>query len=192
MARGKDSPWYALMELAAAQDGLFSSSQARAVRVSDQLLRKYVEGGRIERVQRALYRVRFFPAGQHEDLVGVWLWSHQEGVFSHETALFLHDLSDTLPRRAHITLPPLREQKERATRSPKGVAIHYGLVEERDRTWVGAIPVTSVRRTLLDCFHGNVAAELVAQASAQAAERGLIAATEVVTSPVVAFWRSAS
>ena len=27
----------------------------------------------------------------------VWLWSEQAGVFSHQTALALHDLSDILP-----------------------------------------------------------------------------------------------
>jgi predicted transcriptional regulator of viral defense system len=186
-ARAQDSPWQALMELAASQEGIFSASQAKVAHVSPQLLAKYLAGGRVDRVQRALYRVRFFPAGEHEDLVGVWLWSRRDGVFSHETALFLHELSDALPARAHITLS--RARRERAPRIPKGVAVHYADVDPGERSWVGPIPVTSVRRTLLDCFHGVVAAELVAQASAQAAERGLIAAAEVITAPIVSFWR---
>lgn len=57
------------------------------------------------RVRRGVYRLVHFPAGDHEDLTAVWLWSQHEGVFSHETALALHDLSDVLPSRAHLTLP---------------------------------------------------------------------------------------
>jgi predicted transcriptional regulator of viral defense system len=186
-ARVEASPWQALLELAASQDGLFSASQAKAARVSPQLLTKYAAGGRVDRIGRALYRVRYFPAGEHEDLVGVWLWSRREGVFSHETALFLHELSDALPVRAHITLP--KRRRELALRASKGVAVHHADIAEDERGWVGPIPVTSVRRTLLDCFHGTVSSELVAQASAQAAERGLIAASEVITAPQVTFWR---
>lgn len=188
--RVEASPWQVLLTLAMTQEGFFSASQARAANVSKQLLGKYLAGGRIERVQRALYRIRHFPAGEHEDLVGIWLWSHRQGVFSHETALFLHELSDAFPRRAHITLPRAREKA--AIRIPKGVAVHHDDLDERARSWVGSIPVTSVRRTLLDCFHGSVSPELVAQASEQAAERGLIAPPEAITAPQVAFWRRSS
>lgn len=187
MKRAHASPWYALMELAAAQEGLFSASQAKASNVSQQLLAKYMASGRIERVRRALYRVRYFPAGPHEDLVAVWLWSRSEGVFSHETALFLHDLSDALPNRAHVVLP--RSWRKRTIQIPKGVAVHYDDLRDADRGWVGSIPVTSVRRTLSDCLHGTVDPELVAQASSQAARRGLIAPSEVIAAPAIGLWR---
>jgi len=48
-------------------------------------------------VRRGVYRLEHFPAGEHEDLVALWLWTDRAGVFSHETALALHGLSDTLP-----------------------------------------------------------------------------------------------
>jgi hypothetical protein len=35
-----------------------------------------------------------FPAGEHEEPVVVWLWSERQGVFSHQTALGLHGLSE--------------------------------------------------------------------------------------------------
>ncbi len=44
-------------------------------------------------MRRGVYRLVHFPVGDHEDLTAVWLWSEREGVFSHETALALHDLS---------------------------------------------------------------------------------------------------
>lgn len=188
MARpARDSPWPALFRLAVKQEGLFSARQATSVGCSQQLLAKYVAGGRVERVQRALYRIVDFPAGEHEGLVAVWLWSRNEGVFSHETALFLHDLSDVLPVRAHITLPST--WRTRAVHLPKDAAVLYGDIPDGDRVWIGPLPVTSVRRTLSDCLHATVAPELVAQASMHAAERGLIAADEVLAAPAVGLWR---
>jgi hypothetical protein len=37
--------------------------------------------------------------------VVAWLWSDKQGVFSHQTALALHGLSDTLSAKAHLSLP---------------------------------------------------------------------------------------
>jgi predicted transcriptional regulator of viral defense system len=188
MARGaQDSPWQALFKLAGKQEGLFSARQARSAGCSPQLLAKYVASGRVERVQRALYRIVDFPAGEHEDLVAVWLWSRNEGVFSYETALFLHDLSDALPMRAHLTAPS--SWARRAIHAPDHIVVYHADIPERDRVWIGPVPATSVRRTLSDCLHASVAPDLIAQASRQAAERGLITADEVLQAPAVGLWR---
>jgi len=184
----RDSPWQSLFKLAAKQDGLFSARQAASVGCSQQLLAKYITSGRVERVRRALYRIADFPTGEHEDLIAVWLWSRNEGVFSHETALFLHHLSDALPIRAHVTVPAA--WKTRVIRIPDEAAIYYGDVADSDRAWVGALPVTSVRRTLADCLCASVAPELVAQASVQAAERGLITAAEIWSAPSINLLRT--
>lgn len=184
----RKSPWQALFRLAAKQEGLFSARQATELGCSQQLLAKYVTGGRIERVQRALYRIVDFPAGEHEGLVAVWLWSRNEGVLSHETALFLHDLSDALPVRAHVTVPAA--WKARAVQVPDDVAIYYDNVPDSDLSSVGPLPVTSVRRTLGDCLLASVAPELIEQASRQAAERGLITNDEILPAPSVALWRT--
>ena len=102
----------------------------------------------------------------------MWLWSEREGVFSHETALSLHGLSDLLPARIHLTLPA--EWAKRRFRVPEGVVLHHADVAERDRAWVGSVPVTSPRRTLVDVRRANVSPELVEQATRQAVARGLI------------------
>lgn len=183
----RDSPWQALFKLAVKQEGLFSARQATAAGCSQQLLAKYVASGRVERVQRALYRIADFPAGERDELVAIWLWSRNEGVFSHETALFLHNLSDALPIRAHMTLPTI--WKKRTVRPPEDAALHYDDIAVSDRVWIGPLPVTAIRRTLSDCLVASVAPELIEQASQQAAERGLIAAEETLSAPGVALWR---
>jgi predicted transcriptional regulator of viral defense system len=183
----KSSPWDALFAIAVGQEGLFSAAQAKEAGCSQQLLGRYLATGKIERVRRALYRVVHFPRGENEDLIALWLWSKTEGVFSHETALFLHQLSDALPTRAHLTLPKVWSRRE--VQTPVRVVLHYDTLLEDDRTWLGPVPVTTVRKTLADCLHAHVSAELVAQASVQAAERGLITSAEVLTTPTIGLWR---
>jgi len=83
------------------------------------------------RVRRGVYRLVHFPAGDYEDLTTVWLWSEHMGVFSHQTALALHDLSDVLPSQVHLTLP--NTWRSRRLRVPEGVVLHYGDVADSDR-----------------------------------------------------------
>ncbi len=61
--------WNRLFEIAAAQEGLFTTKQAAEARYSPQLLTHYVHAGRAIRVGRSIYRLVHFPAGEHEELV---------------------------------------------------------------------------------------------------------------------------
>ena len=119
----------------------------------------------------------YFPAGDHGDLSVVWLWSEQEGVFSHHTALALHDLSDVLPAQVHLTLP--EAWRARRLRVPDGVIGHYGDVAESERHWFGPVPATAPLRTLKDCAAGHLAPELLRGAALEALARGLIARREL-------------
>src|SRR3989475_10509178 len=103
--------WDRLYQAALAEEGHFPTQQALDAGYSSQLLVKYLDSGKIIRVRRSVYRLKHFPPGQQEDLVALWLWSDRAGVFSHETALMLHELSDVLPARAHLTLPAKRSEE---------------------------------------------------------------------------------
>ncbi len=164
--------WDRLFEYALGQEGLFTTKQAAEAGYSPQLLQKYLHNGRISRVRRSVYRIVHFPAAEHEDLAMLWLWSDHAGVFSHETALMLHDLSDVLPRKVYLTLP--LEWQLKRLRVPKGVVLHYADLSQGERAVLGAIPVTNVRRTLLDCARSHVSPELVKAAVRQARARGLV------------------
>lgn len=172
-SKARKTPWDRLFEVAELQAGLFTSGQADTAGLYRQLLRRYVEHVRVRRIRRGIYRIVHFPAGDLEELAELWLWTKREGVFSHETALSLHDLSDVLPRRAHITVPP--KWSRRRLRVPGGLVLHCETLEKRERTWAGPLPVTTPERTLLDCARDHVAPDLVAQAISQARQRGLVA-----------------
>ncbi|HWL88658.1 MAG TPA: type IV toxin-antitoxin system AbiEi family antitoxin domain-containing protein [Polyangiaceae bacterium] len=164
--------WGRLYEIAAAQEGLFTTQQAAEAGYSPQLLVHHLASGRAMRVRRGIYRLVHFPTGEHEELVTAWLWSERAGIFSHETALAAHRLSDVLPAQYHLTLPDAWRQ--RRFRVPQGLVLHYANVAKKDRTWWGPVPVTSVRRTLNDCAFEGLSPELLRQAAKQALRRGLV------------------
>ncbi|HZF09713.1 MAG TPA: type IV toxin-antitoxin system AbiEi family antitoxin domain-containing protein [Thermoanaerobaculia bacterium] len=164
--------WGALYGVAQAQSGYFTTEQAAAAGYSPQLLAKYLHSGRVVRVRRGVYRLVYFPASEHEDLVVLWLWAEQAGVFSHETALALHDLSDVLPSKVHMTVPA--SWQRRRLRIPTGVILHYAEISNDERTGFYAVAVTTPGRTLRDCIEANVSPKLMRQAVFQARRRGLI------------------
>jgi len=169
--------WNRLFETAAGQQGLFTTQQAIEAGYSPQLLVHYVHGGRAVRVRRGIYRLVHFPAGDHEDLVAAWLWSERAGVVSHQTALSLHGLSDVLPTHVHLTLPGA--WRRRRLRVPEGVVLHYADVSPEDRTWFGAVPMTTAGRSLTDCAREGLSPELLRQAAQQALRRGLVTKAEL-------------
>lgn len=167
--------WDALFEVAQGQAGYFTTRQGAAAGYSPQLL-AYLGAKKVVRVRRGIYRLVHFPASDHEDLVVLWLWSEQTGVFSHETALALHDLSDTLPGKVHMSLPAA--WRRRRFRVPAGLVLHFADIADAERASFSAVPVTAPLRTLEDCLDANVAPSLVRQAVLQARQRGLITAKD--------------
>lgn len=166
--------WDGLYAVAQGQSGYFTTAQAARLGYSRPLLHKHLAGGRMVRVRRGIYRLVHFPASDHEELVVHWLWSEQAGVFSHESALALHDLSDVLPGKIHLTLPAA--WRWRRLRVPAGLVLHFADVGAADRVSFAAVPVTAPLRTLRDSLEADVAPTLVQQAILQARRRGLITA----------------
>lgn len=169
--------WGRLFEAAAGQSGYVTTKQAAEAGYSTHLLRKHIHAGRVTRPQRGIYRLVHFPAGEHEELVTAWLWSEHVGVFSHQTALSLHGLSDVLPAHIHLTLPAA--WRARRLRVPAGIVLHHADVAVDERSWFGPVPATNARRTLADCATSGLSPELLRQAARQALRRGLVTRREL-------------
>jgi len=167
----------ALYKIAAGQEGYFTTGQAGSVGYSRPLLDHHVKAGRFTRARRGVYRIVEFPAGEHEDLVVSWLWSDRAGVFSHDTALALHDLSDALPAHLHLTLPA--SWRRRRLRIPRDIRVHFADVPAEERGWSGAVPVTTPRRTLHDCAAEHLPPDILAQAVRDGIARGLFARADM-------------
>ena len=169
--------WNRLFETAVGQAGYFTTKQAAEAGFSTHLLRKHIHAGRVTRPQRGIYRLVHFPAGEHEELVTVWLWSDRAGVISHQTALALHGLADVLPSWVHLTLPDAWRQ--RRFRVPNGVVLHHADVSPGKRSWFGPVPATSAGRTLSDCAQSGLSPEQLRRATQQALRRGLVTRSDL-------------
>lgn len=169
--------WNQLFETALGQEGLFTTRQAAEAGYSPQLLVHYIHKGRVSRILHGIYRLVHFPAVEHEELVSAWLWSDLTGIISHQTALALHGLSDALPSKVHLTLP--LAWRKRRLRVPEDIVLHYADVSQQDRSWFGAVPITSPGRSLIDCAHEGLSPDLLQQAAQQAVRRGLVAKAQL-------------
>ncbi len=172
-----DPTWQALYEIAAIQEGLFTTRQAASAGYSPPLLAHHQKAGRITRVRRGIYRLIHFPRGEHEELVAAWLWTEGKGVISHQTALSLQGLSDVLPAQIHLTLP--LAWRQRRFRVPADFVLHHADVPPQERSWIDAVPVTSTPRTLNDCALAGLSPDLLRQAAKQALARGLVTKAEL-------------
>jgi predicted transcriptional regulator of viral defense system len=170
-ASGTHPDWTRLYELASSQAGYFTAQDAGEAGFSLPLLQHHLDAGRVERSQRGVFRLVNFPPTDEEGLVPTWLWSRREGTFSHETALALHQLSDALPAKVHVTMPTA--WKRRRVKIPRNVVLHFADLADDEREWKGPIPVTKPLRTVADCSIDAVATDLVEQAARQGVRRGL-------------------
>jgi predicted transcriptional regulator of viral defense system len=89
--------------------------------------------------------MRWMPHHRFGDIIAACLWAGPEtAAASLESALVVHDLSDAMPTKIHITVP------HRFTGQRDGVVVHVAPLPARDRVTVDDVPVTSVARTLAD------------------------------------------
>ena len=153
------------------QSGYFSSEQARQHGVSRQLLNHHLKQGRFEGVRRGLYRVRGFPSSQHDDIREKWMAvGAEKAIVSHESALALLELSDSIPDDVHLLVP----RKHRGLRRPPGVVIHTRPDDESVGTvWREGMPTTTPARTLVDVAV-DLQPEQAAMAVRQALAQGLL------------------
>lgn len=102
------------------------------------------------------------------------LWSRNrkdepQAVASHETALALHELSEILPSKIHLTVPPTFRKA-----APPGVVLHKSPLSREDVEERDGFRATSPLRTLVDSADGAVSREPLAKAAAEALSRGLV------------------
>jgi predicted transcriptional regulator of viral defense system len=166
-----------LYELAAHQGGFFTARQARAAGYEDNGHPYHVRSRNWIREARGVYRLSQFPLPPRPDLMVWQLWSRNrqdepQGVFSHATALALHELSDVMPAKLHMTVP---HGFRRMLAIPEVLRLHRARLADRDIQTIDGVRVTTPLRTLLDVIaEGAVAQELLVQAVDQALRRGAL------------------
>ncbi len=85
----------------ASQNGTLLTSDLAKFNIPRTYLSIFVRNGEIERVSRGVYQA----SASIEDELFILQASHRSSIYSHETALYLHDLTDRSPLRYSITVP---------------------------------------------------------------------------------------
>src|ERR1022692_2152570 len=166
-----------LFETAEAQEGFFTTKQAKAAGFAENTHPYHVQVGNWIREYRGIYRLSLFPIAEHPDLVKWALWSRNrnevtEGVYSHQTALSLYELSDLNPAKLHMTVPT---HFRRSSAIPSILVLHYADLPDEDVQASQGFEYTRPLRTILDLIEADtVERAFLRQALGQALSRGLI------------------
>lgn len=175
-----------LYGLAESQQGYFTSGQAMACGYPTSSHVYHMKRGSWLREGRGIYRLARFPASDDSQYVRWTLWSRNrqgvpQGVISNQTALALFDLSDLMPARIHMTVPP---SFRRNSAIPKTLVLHRGELADDDIEARQGYRVTRPLRAVVDLLDAPaVSLGHLRQALKEGLERGLIARAEMEAHP---------
>jgi predicted transcriptional regulator of viral defense system len=171
-----------LYQIAVDQQGFFTTKQAKAAGFAENTHPYHVQAGNWIREHRGIYRLASFPRGERPDLMLWSLWSRNrgeaaQGVYSHQTALSLHDLSDVMPAKLHMTVP---RSFRRNSEIPCVLVLHFADLPESDIGVAHGVRIARPMRTIFDLLPGGeVPLATLRQALREALRQGLIRRSEI-------------
>ena len=173
-----------LFEIADRQQGYFTSQQAEGCGFSRSNFHFKLQSGEWVKEQRGIYRLARYPISERPELVLWTLWSRDkkgdpQGVWSHETALDIHELSDMMPAKMHMSVP-MRFRKK--IEIPKILCLHFADLTESSIETRQGLKVTTPLQTLIDVIDEGTE-EQVIQAIRKALQRGLISRQNLIQTP---------
>jgi predicted transcriptional regulator of viral defense system len=172
----------ALFEITEQQQGYFTAKQAAQAGYQLGSQAHHVKSGNWVRVERGIYRLTRFPQSGEEQLVIYSLWSRNragepEGVYSHQTALSIHELSDVNPVKLHMTVPATFRRRAKL---PKILVLHRANLTAKDVEQRQGFAVTRPLRAIADlAATESVSRDIVEQALSEGRQRGLITVREM-------------
>ena len=171
-----------LYQISEGQQGYFTARQAVACGYPTSSHVYHLKVGRWQREHRGIYRLTRFPSTDHAQYVLWSLWSCNrqgipQGVYSHQTALSLFDLSDLMPARLHMMVPPAFR---RNLPTPRELFLHRGKIcpdeiEERQGFRV-VRPIRAVADLLAEA---SVSSDHLQMALREGLRRGVITQAEL-------------
>lgn len=141
--------------LEASQDGTITAEQVTAAGLHRSILQKLVENGELYRFGRGLY-VR---TSVWEDDIYLLQRKYGRGIYSHDTALYLHGYSDRTPAQYTMTFPkgyntPSLKQERIIIKRAVPENYSFGIVEISSPCG-NPIRVYDLERTLCDILRGS-------------------------------------
>ena len=171
----KKTPKEVLYRVAEGQQGLFTARQAIQAGYDERNHPYHVKSGNWIKEHRGIYRLKNFPYSPDSQL-SLWsLWScnregEVQGVYSHETALQIYDLSDISPSKLHMTVSA---NFRRSAQVPDILVLHKNTLKSSEWQTIAGYRVTNPTRTLFDMFCSDISKAFIIQIIREGLSRGL-------------------
>jgi len=171
-----------LFAIAEGQSGFFTAKQAEVAGYQRSNHPYHVRAGNWVREGRGIFRLKQFPVAEEADLVLWSLWSRDRsdrptGIYSHETALRIYDLSDVMPAKLHMTIP---RSFRRNAPVPNVLVLHRANLQPTEVEERQGYSVTRPIKTLIDLIRAQtLPEETLRSAFVEASQKGLITQTEI-------------
>jgi predicted transcriptional regulator of viral defense system len=171
-----------LYKIAEPQYGFFTTKQAKEAGYDESKHAYHVRAGNWIREHRGIYRLRNFPSPERPDLMLWFLWSRDrndvpQGVYSHDTALALYELSDVNPAKLHMTVP---KGFRRNSDMPQVLVLHKAALAPTDSESIFGVRATTPLRTIADLIvAGSTDQNILKQAITEGMARGLVTRRQI-------------
>lgn len=142
------------------QNGLITTAQVSAADIPRYYLSQMVTKKLLRKVDRGVYAL----PETWEDEMYLLQYKYSKGIFSHETALYVHGLTDRTPLRFVMTFPygyHVQSISGTKIRMKKVVKSIYELgITEGKSAFGNSIQLYDIERTLCDVVKGNNACDI--------------------------------
>ena len=155
-----------IIKMAKENNGIVTTAMVVAAGISRGNIKYLVDKGMIEKATRGVYTL---PEVWEDEIFNLQS-RFKKGIFSHETALFLWDLTDRTPNRYHMTFPANynltkpKEENVNCVQCKEGI---YDIgIEEVITPGGNVVRAYSAERTLCDILrsHSRVDIQIVTEA----------------------------
>lgn len=155
-----------IIKMAKENNGIVTTAMVVAAGISRGNIKYLVDKGMIEKATRGVYTL---PEVWEDEIFNLQS-RFKKGIFSHETALFLWDLTDRTPNRYHMTFPANynltkpKEENVNCVQCKEGI---YDVgIKEVITPGGNVVRAYSVERTLCDILrpHSHVDIQVVTEA----------------------------
>jgi len=144
-----------IREMLAQNNGIITASQVTEASIPRHYLKKILDTGLLVKVGRGIY----IKPEMWEDEMYILQYRYNRGIFSHETALYIHGLTDRTPMKYTMTFPygyHVHSLKQENVKIKKSVEDLYELGLTCGVSPYGnPIRLYDAERTLCDIIKGN-------------------------------------
>ena len=145
-----------LLQIAETQQGYFTSRQAEGCSFSRANFHRKLKSGKWCKEELwGIYRLANYPYTLRSELALWTLWSadkqgNPQGIWSHETALDIHELSDVASAKLHMSVP---RSFRKSNKIPNNICLHFvDEIPQSDIENRQGYRVTTPLRTLADAI----------------------------------------